>query len=161
MFHTDFSWEFGFAFCLLSKIPGCLPNPSCCLVINKIRNLLGCTSFYFDSQHCLHCLYCKQVDVLTIQLNVLFINAGEGLQILTYARHSWPLSSEGSFTCHTYCDTGLPFIMVISEDPWHSHLLPSAWQMSQSLAVELSLPVFTALSRPGIAPRSPTCEANA
>ena len=27
---------------------------------------------------------------------------GEGLQILTYARHSWP----GSLTCRTYCDTG-------------------------------------------------------
>ena len=23
-----------------------------------------------------------------------------------------------------------PFIMVISEDPWHSHLLPSVWQWS-------------------------------
>ena len=53
--------------------------------------------------------------------------AGEGLQILTYARYSWPLSSEGSLAC---CDTGLPFIMVISEDPWHSHLLPSVWQWS-------------------------------
>ena len=40
----------------------------------------------------------------------------EGLQILTYARHSWPLCSEGSLACHTYCDTGHPFIMVISED---------------------------------------------
>ena len=39
-------------------------------------------------------------------------------------------SSEGSLTCHTYCDTGLPFIMVISEDPWHSHLMPSVWQWS-------------------------------
>ena len=27
--------------------------------------------------------------------------------------------------CHTYCDTGHPFIMVISVDLWHSHLLPS------------------------------------
>ena len=36
----------------------------------------------------------------------------ERLQILTYARHSWPLSSEGSLACHTYCDTGHPFIMV-------------------------------------------------
>ena len=26
----------------------------------------------------------------------------EGLQILTFARHVWPLSSEGSFTCHTF-----------------------------------------------------------
>ena len=56
--------------------------------------------------------------------------AGEGLYIFTYARHSWPLSSEGSLTCHSYCDTLLPFKMVISEDPWHSHLLPSVWQWS-------------------------------
>ena len=47
--------------------------------------------------------------------------ADEGLQILTKAR---PLSSEGSFVCHT-CDTGHPFILFILEDPWHSHLLPS------------------------------------
>ena len=42
------------------------------------------------------------------------------LLILTYmyAQHSWPLSSEGSWTCHTYCDMGQPFIMAISEDPW-------------------------------------------
>ena len=57
--------------------------------------------------------------------------AGEGLQILTYARHLCPLNIEGSLTCHTHCDTGLPFIiMVISEDPCHSHLLPSVWQWS-------------------------------
>ena len=55
---------------------------------------------------------------------------GEVLQILIYARHSWPLSSEGSLACLTYCDTGHPFIIVISEDPWHSHLLPSVWQWS-------------------------------
>ena len=40
---------------------------------------------------------------------------GERLQILTDARHSWPLSNEGYLTCHTYCDTGLPFIMVIRD----------------------------------------------
>ena len=51
--------------------------------------------------------------------------AGEGLQILTYARHSWPLSSEDSLACHIYCDTDHPFLMVITEDSWHSHLLPS------------------------------------
>ena len=56
--------------------------------------------------------------------------AGEGLQISTYARHSWPLSSEGSLACHTYCDTGHPFIMVIFEDLWHSHPLPSVCQWS-------------------------------
>ena len=31
--------------------------------------------------------------------------AGEGVQILTYARHSWLLSSYGSLACHIYCDT--------------------------------------------------------
>ena len=35
----------------------------------------------------------------------------------TYARHLWTLSSEGSLACHTYCDTGHPFILVLSEDP--------------------------------------------
>ena len=34
---------------------------------------------------------------------------GEGLQILTYARHSLPLSFEGSLACHTYCNMGHPF----------------------------------------------------
>ena len=46
--------------------------------------------------------------------------AGEGLQNFTYARHSGPLSSEGSLACDTYCYTWHPFIMVISEDLWHS-----------------------------------------
>ena len=41
----------------------------------------------------------------------------EGLHILTHARHSWPLSSEGCLECRTYCDTGHTLIfMVISED---------------------------------------------
>ena len=40
--------------------------------------------------------------------------AGEGPQILIYARHSWPLSSEGSLACHTYhyMYTGHPFIWL-------------------------------------------------
>ena len=41
---------------------------------------------------------------------------GEKL-LLTHAHHLWPLSSEGSLACHTYCNTGHPFKMVISEDP--------------------------------------------
>ena len=47
--------------------------------------------------------------------------------ILTYARHLWSLSSEGSLAGHNYCDTGHPFMMVISEDPRNSHLLPRVW----------------------------------
>ena len=45
--------------------------------------------------------------------------AGEGLQILTCARQSWPLRSVSSLTFHI-CDTGHYFIMVIFDD-----LLPS------------------------------------
>ena len=64
--------------------------------------------------------------------------AGEGLQILTYAWHSWPSSSGG------------PFIIVISEDPWHSHLLPSVWQCSC-----MSLPVFLRLRSVATEDRTP------
>ena len=41
----------------------------------------------------------------------------EGLHILTFARHSWPLNSEGLLACNTNCDTGHPFIMVIPKYP--------------------------------------------
>ena len=64
-----------------------------------------------------------------------FTITSDGLQILTCARHSWPLSSEGSLACHAYCDTGHPFLMVISEDPWHTPI-------AKRLTVELSLPAF-------------------
>ena len=43
---------------------------------------------------------------------------------LTYSRHLWPLNSGGSLACYSHCDTGHPFIMVFSEDKWHSSLLP-------------------------------------
>ena len=58
---------------------------------------------------------------------------GEGLQISTYARYLLPLSIKGSLTCHILCNTGLPFIIVISE----------VRGFADRLAVELSLPVFT------------------
>ena len=61
--------------------------------------------------------------------------AGEGRQILTYDRHSLPLRSWGSLACHTYCDTGHPYIIDISEDPWYLTYC--------RLTVEMSLPVFT------------------
>ena len=33
--------------------------------------------------------------------------------------HAWSLSRESSLVCHTYCDTGHPFVMIISE--CHTH----------------------------------------
>ena len=57
--------------------------------------------------------------------------------------------------CHTHCDTGLPFLMVIFEDPWHSHLLLKVLQWScHYLFYDLGL------SRPRIEPRSSACKAN-
>ena len=83
--------------------------------------------------------------------------AGEGLQILTFARHLRQLSSESSLAWHTYCDTGHPFIMVISENPWRSLLMPSACDSEP----ELSLPVLTTgLSRLDSNIQSSACGAN-
>ena len=40
-------------------------------------------------------------------------------------------------------------VMFNSEDPWHSHFMPSVWQWSSH---------FLGLYWPGIEPRSPACE---
>ena len=93
------------------------------------RYFIICYKFYFFG--CLEFIVpLKHFSLIWRRHHVDVTIAGERLQILTYARHSWPLNSEGSLTCHSYCDTGLPFIMVISEDPWHSHLLQSVWRWS-------------------------------
>ena len=54
------------------------------------------------------------------------IIAGEGLQILNYARHSRPLSSEGSLARHTYCDTSVYNAHV--RGPMTLNLMPNVWQ---------------------------------
>ena len=56
---------------------------------------------------------------------------GKGLQILNQARHSWPLSSEGSLACQTYCDTRHPSIMVILTPRTHdTHIFCLAEELS-------------------------------
>ena len=72
---------------------------------------------------------------------------------LTFARHSWPLSSESSFfTCHTYSDTGQPFIMVISGKTHDTH---TCCRKFSSGAVTTC---YKDLVRPRIESRSPACE---
>ena len=61
--------------------------------------------------------------------------AGEGLQINTFAWHSWPLNSEGFLECNTYCDTGVRLLWS-SPRTLDTHVYCRAF-------VELSLPVFT------------------
>jgi hypothetical protein len=48
-------------------------------------------------------------------------------------------SSEGSFTCHTYCDTGPPFLRSYPKDAWF-YLLNAVL-----LAKEQSLPILNVL----------------
>ena len=61
-------------------------------------------------------------------------NGSEWLQrltyILLYTRHSWQLSNKDSLACYNYCDSGNSFIMVITEDPWHTHIFPSVYKLS-------------------------------
>ena len=54
-------------------------------------------------------------------------------RFLTYARHSWPFTSESSLSCHTYC----PF--------FNGHLRGYViiTSVAERFAVELSIPVFT------------------
>ena len=59
---------------------------------------------------------------------------GEGLQFFNFTR---PLTSEDWLMCHTYCDTGQPFIMVISDRG-----LVTLISVAKSLALKLSLPVW-------------------
>jgi hypothetical protein len=48
-------------------------------------------------------------------------------------------SSEGSFKCRTYCDTGPPFLRSYSKDPWFALL------NAVLLAKEQSLPILNVL----------------
>ena len=52
-------------------------------------------------------------------------------KFFTDTRHSWPMSSEDSLACHTYCDTEHPFTFIMAGYIWSSskildtRLLPS------------------------------------
>ena len=63
---------------------------------------------------------------------------------------------------YMYCGTGRPFILVISEHPWHSHLLPNVLQWSchhmflwlRSVAAVIWTPNLP-LARPTLSPTAP------
>ena len=95
--------------------------------------LIQNSCFLFNILFVFVCLF---VQSLSSNPRIFLIITGEGLLILIYARHSRQLISAGSLACHTSCDTGHPFIMVISEDPRHLRLF------AERSVVELSLPVF-------------------
>ena len=119
-----------------------------CNIWRGIALLLNCIDFNDSKDHqvlwVVFIFLCFFVFVLVLCFGFSFHSrnfhsygdvtiAGEGLQILTYARHSWQLSSAWEFFCVPHLITATwgkphPFIMVISEDQWHSHLLLSVWQ---------------------------------
>ena len=101
--------------------------------------------------------YCKIRDVLTsiwisqtlwfiVQLEIFFYSygdvtkysAGKGLHILTYARHSWPLSSDRGFF-------SLPHLLWQGASVYNGHLGEpmTLTPIAKRLGVERSLPVFT------------------
>ena len=53
---------------------------------------------------------------------------GKGLHISMFARHLWPLNSEGSLLGNNYCGKGHSFKMGIPEVLWHSHW-QEFWQL--------------------------------
>ena len=118
--------------------PSSIVSPRCLFLFDK-PGVLGvlrtyCNpDFYGPSHYKMYCILCLFVwftylsRIFHTKVDVTI--TGERLQILTYSRHSLPLSSERSLACHTYCDTRHLFIMVVSEDA-RSHLLPIAWQWS-------------------------------
>ena len=93
------------------------------IFLNIVSRLFACVWIYVHSR-----IFHSYGDVTF---------TGEGLQILTYARHLWPLSSEASLACHTYCDTGHP------DYNGHNGLGPTTpAPVAEHLAVELSLSVL-------------------
>ena len=70
-------------------------------------DLLLCTSFWFLFV-CLFGNYRPTLKFFHSYGDVTI--TGERLENLNYAWHSWPLSSEGSLECQTYCDMGYPFL---------------------------------------------------
>ena len=94
---------------------------SCMYVRNpsKSREMLDAVITTNNSFLCFYILVSLFVWGFSSHLRIFHtygdVIAAEGLQILTYARQLWPLSSEGSQACHTYCDMGQRVIIVISE----------------------------------------------
>ena len=108
-----------------SKCVALINTPPCSKALSAEQRSTCCSTFIDD------------VSTLCVCLIVFFFvppenfSLMETLQIFPSARHSWSLGSEGSFACHTYCDTG------------HLQGPVTLTPTAERLAVELSLPVLT------------------
>ena len=99
--------------CVLLKVP--LLNIEIFRTFREIRICRYYMHILFTNLYFVCLFVCSWVFV---RLEIFHSYAREGLQILTYARHSWPLSSEGFFACHTYCDMVYKIkILKVSRQP--------------------------------------------
>ena len=121
------------------------PNPH---LANRINVLISCSG-----RGKLHIWYCTKQRILSfkpidlqwpgMQVIFEFFVPLENF-LLIWRRHhcrwraacfnlcSAPMAIEqwGFFSVPHLLEHGLPFLIVTSEDPWHSHLLRSVWQWS-------------------------------
>ena len=91
-----------------------------------------CVDRIIDTQHKLYCC----VNVICLFVCLRFYVTLENFSNIR-RRHHYGWRTSNFHLCHlagtvlySYCDTWHPFLMVISEDPSHSHLLPSVCQWS-------------------------------
>ena len=100
--------------CLCTKRFACMGRQICIL---KNRNMV-CWIDYFI------CLFIVPLRIFHSYWDVTI--GGDGLQIdlclALMAFSSMAFSSEGSFACHTCCNTGPQFLRSYTKDPWFSFL---------------------------------------
>ena len=82
--------------------------------------------------------------------------AGERAANFDHCSALMAIEQWGFFSVQHLLDTGYPFIMVISEDPWHSHLLSSVSQLSCYYLVLRLRYVAAGILTPNLALAGPT-----
>ena len=93
----------------------------------RVSRVLPYHSTYEPSIQSLNCSPTPTICVCLFVLFLFFVQLenfsriqkrhNEGLQIFTICSVHLAIEHQSSLVCHTYCDTGHPFIMVISENP--------------------------------------------
>ena len=101
----------------------------------KLDMRLG-RKYFLNVLVCLFGVFCPTLEFFTLT-ETSSLPVGEWLQFLTYTRHSWPSSREGSLACH--------IILWHGASTFNGHLRGPATltSVTERLAVELSLPIFT------------------
>jgi hypothetical protein len=123
--------------CLQAAI-SCLS--SWCALTSNVTSSENCeTHAVYTCQICKCLFFCFESHEQFFSYLATVTIAGDRAANLDLCLALTAFSSEGSFTCHTYCDTGPPFLRSYPKDPWF-YLLHS-----MLLAKEQSLPILNIL----------------